>query len=79
MEVKVIGAGCPECDELCENTKRALQQLGIEAEVEHVGDLIEIVKLGVMSAPSLLVDGKLLVAGKVAKTDEIVKKLQGSL
>ena len=41
-----------------------------------IGDLLEIVKLGVLSAPSLMVDGKLLVAGKVSSQKEIVKLLK---
>ena len=76
MDIKIIGEGCPDCSRLYDNTQAALAQLGIKAEIVKVGDLIEIVKLGVMSAPSLMVDGKLLVAGKVAGQKEIVKLLK---
>ena len=76
MEIKIIGEGCPDCSRLHDNTVEALQELGLEADVQKVGDLIEIVKLGVMSAPSLMVDGKLLVAGKVATKKEIIKLLK---
>lgn len=76
MDIKIIGEGCPDCSRLYGNTVSALAELGIEAEVTKVGDLIEIVKLGVMSAPSLMVDGKLLVAGKVSSQKEIVKLLK---
>ena len=76
MDVKIIGSGCDDCSRLYENTVAALAELHIDAEVTKVGDLIEIVKLGVMSAPSLMVDGKLLVAGKVASQKEIVKLLK---
>ena len=76
MDVKIIGEGCPDCSRLYDNTIAALSELDIKAEVTKIGDLIEIVKLGVMSAPSLMVDGKLLVAGKVASQKEIVKLLK---
>ena len=76
MDIKIIGEGCPDCSRLYGNTVSALAELGIEAEVTKVGDLIEIVKLGVMSAPSLMVDGKLLVAGKVSSQKEIAKLLK---
>ena len=76
MDVKIIGSGCDDCSRLYDNTLAALAELNIEAEVSKIGDLIEIVKLGVMSAPSLMVDGKLLVAGKVATQKEIVKLLK---
>lgn len=76
MDVKIIGEGCPDCSRLYDNTAAALSELGINAQITKVGDLIEIVKLGVMSAPSLMVDEKLLVAGKVATQKEIVKLLK---
>lgn len=76
MDIKIIGSGCPDCSRLYDNTVSALAELGIQAEVTKVGDLMEIVKLGVMSAPSLMVEGKLLVAGKVASQREIVKLLK---
>ena len=62
MNLKVIGTGCEDCDRLYENTKQAIAQLGIEAELEKVEDLMEIVKLGVMTAPSLMKDGKLIIS-----------------
>lgn len=76
MDIKVIGSGCPDCDRLHANTLEALSELGLEATVTKVGDLLEIVKLGVLSAPSLMVDGKLVVSGKVAGKKEIVKILK---
>lgn len=76
MDIKVIGSGCPDCDRLYANTADALQELGISADITKVGDLIEIVKLGVLSAPSLMVDGKLLVSGRIATKKEIIKLLK---
>ena len=76
MDIKIIGSGCDDCSRLYDNTIEALQELGIQADITKVGDLIEIVKLGVMQAPSLMVDGKLLVAGRVAGKKDIVKLLK---
>ena len=76
MDVKIIGEGCPACSRLYDNTLAALAELGMEADIQKVGNLIDIVKLGVLSAPSLMVDGKLLIAGKVASRKEIVKVLK---
>lgn len=76
MDIKIIGSGCPDCSRLYDNTVAALAELGLQAEVTKIGDLMEIVKLGVLSAPSLMADGKLLVAGKVASRKEIVKLLK---
>ncbi|WP_296626819.1 thioredoxin family protein [uncultured Negativibacillus sp.] len=76
MNLKVIGTGCDKCDQLYANTKEAVAKLGIEAEIEKIEDLMEIVKLGVMTSPSLMKDGKLIVSGQVVSTDKIVKLLQ---
>lgn len=71
MNIKVIGTGCEKCDKLYNNVKEALEETGIQAEVEKIEDLMEIVKLGVMTSPSLMIDGNLVVSGRVAKKDEI--------
>ena len=79
MIIKVIGAGCAECGRLYENTLAAACESGIPAiEIQKIEDLIEIVKLGVLSAPSLMIDGKLAVSGRVAKKDEILHLIRSS-
>ncbi len=76
MDVKVIGAGCPDCDKLKASTEAALKELGINAEIQRISSLKEIVLLGVMDAPSLLVDGKLLISGQAASKEEVVAQLK---
>ena len=75
MEIKVIGMGCENCDALYRNTLEAVERLHLDADIVKVEDLVEIVRLGVMSAPALMADGKLLAAGRVLKTKEIEKLL----
>lgn len=76
MNIKVIGTGCEKCDKLYDNVQEAVKELGIDAEIEKVEDLMEIVKLGVMSSPSLMVDGKVVSAGRVLKKEDVIKKLK---
>ena len=76
MNIKVIGEGCDKCDRLYENTKEAIEALQLDADLEKVEDLIEIVKLGVLTAPSVMVDGKLVVSGQVASTKTLMKLLE---
>lgn len=76
MDVKVIGAGCPDCDKLKASTEAALKELGIDAEIQRISSLKEIVLLGIMTAPSLLVDGKLLISGQAASKEEVRKQLE---
>ena len=76
MVIKVIGEGCKDCDKLYENVTEAVNELNLDAKVEKVEDLIEIVKLGVMTSPSVMVDGKLVVSGNVASVKNLVKILK---
>ena len=76
MNIKVLGEGCEKCSQMYENTKEAGKEQGIDAEIEKIEDLIEIVKLGVLSAPSLMVDGEILVSGQTISVKRIKKLLQ---
>lgn len=53
-------------------TKAALAQLGMDTAIDHVTDFAQIAAYGVMSTPALVVDGKVVVYGKVLKTEEVV-------
>ena len=75
MEIKVIGEGCEKCDRLYENTCLAVKELGLEASIDKVEDLMDIVRLGVMTTPSVMMDGKLIISGRVPKVKEIIKLL----
>ena len=74
--VKILGSGCAKCNELEANTKAALEQLGMDTEIDHVTDFTQIASYGVMSTPALVVDGKVVAFGKVLKTEEIAKIIQ---
>ena len=76
MDGKIIGAGCPDCDKSKASTEAALKELGIKAEIQRISSLKDIVLLGVMTAPSLLVDGKLLISGQAASKEEVKKQLE---
>lgn len=76
MDIKVVGSGCDKCGKLYENTVEAVSQLGWNEQVEKVEDLIDIVKLGVMSVPALVINGKIAVAGRSPKAEEIIRILK---
>lgn len=76
MIIKVIGEGCKDCNKLYENVTEAVNELNLDAKVEKVEDLIEIVKLGVMTSPSVMVGDKLVVSGNVASVKNLVKILK---
>ncbi len=75
MKIKVLGPGCKNCENLADNTKAALKELGLEAEIEKVTDFAEIAGYGILSTPGLVVDDKVVSSGKVLKPKDIVKLL----
>lgn len=75
MEIKVLGPGCPNCKKMEEMTRAAVSELGVEANIEKVTDIAEIMKLGIMSTPGLIVNGKVKHSGKPLPSPEKVKEL----
>ena len=75
MIIKVLGTGCASCKKLEENTKQAVEELGIEATIEKVTDFKQIMAYGVMKTPALVVDEKIKIMGRVPSAEEIKKFL----
>ena len=75
MQVKVLGAGCANCHALEDRTNQALIQLGADGTVEMVTDYGQIVGYGVMNTPALVVDGKVVLSGRVPQVPELVSIL----
>ncbi|MBI5338210.1 MAG: TM0996/MTH895 family glutaredoxin-like protein [Mycolicibacterium rufum] len=71
MIIKILGPGCRNCRNLEKNTREALASLGIDAGIEAVTDYAEIAGYGLMQTPGLVVDGQLVLAGKVPSTEEL--------
>ncbi|MFA5701737.1 MAG: thioredoxin family protein [Desulfuromonas sp.] len=74
-KIQILGTGCPKCEKLAGNAKKAADNLGLDYEIEKVTELSQIMEFGVMSTPALAVDGKVLVVGKVASPAELEKLL----
>lgn len=77
--VLILGGGCKNCHTLEDNTRAALQQLGVSANIGHVTDFAHIAQYGVMRTPALVVDGKVLSSGRVLSPEEAAKLLKDSL
>ena len=71
MKIEILGTGCAKCKTLYENTRAAVQEKGIEADIVKIEDIQSIMKYGVMSTPALVVDGKVIFSGKTASAGEI--------
>jgi small redox-active disulfide protein 2 len=73
MTIKVLGACCKKSTETFENTKVAVREMGLDVEVENIGDVVEISKYGVMSTPALVINEKVVSYGKLLKTADVKK------
>jgi len=73
MKIEILGMGCPKCKLLTANAEAAAKDLNIVAEIVKVADIDKITEYGVMVTPALVVDGKVVSAGKVLTKDEIKK------
>ena len=73
--IQILGTGCPKCKMLTANAEAAVKELGIEATIEKVEKIQEIMKFAVMTTPALVVDGQVKSAGKVLSTEDIKKFL----
>lgn len=71
MMIKILGPGCKNCAGLERAARKAAEDLGIDATVEHVTDYATIARYGVMSTPALVVDEKVVVTGRVPTPAEI--------
>ena len=74
--IKVLGAGCKSCHEMYENTKRAVKDMVLSAEVEYITDMQKVMEYGVMRMPALVVNEKVVAIGKVLKVNEVMALLQ---
>ena len=71
MKIQVLGTGCVRCKNLAANAETALQQLGVEAEIEKVTAIEEIAAYQVFATPALAIDGSIKSAGRIPSPAEI--------
>ena len=75
MEIKVLGTSCPSCKTLYETTKQAIAELGSDATLIKEEDLLKIMEYNILSLPALVIDGKVVSAGKRLSLKEIKELL----
>jgi small redox-active disulfide protein 2 len=76
VKIEVLGTGCAKCKSLTKNVEKAVQELGIKAEIVKVDNVQEIMNRGVMMTPALYIDGKSMMVGRTATVEEIKKMLK---
>ncbi|MGI6650090.1 MAG: thioredoxin family protein [Bacillota bacterium] len=76
MEIKILGPGCAKCHALEKVTREAVQEMGIDATVNDVRDLKEIMSYGILLTPGLVINEKVKSSGKVLNKSAIKKYIE---
>lgn len=75
MKIQIAGPGCVRCQATEKIVNQVCADLNLQADIEHVYDLMKYIKMGVRLTPAVLVDGKVVCAGRVPTVDELKKAL----
>lgn len=75
MKIKVLGTGCSTCKKLYNDVNEVISELKINADLEKIEDIQQIMSYGIMSVPALVINDKVKFAGKSPSKDELKKYL----
>lgn len=70
MKVEVLGPGCPRCEQTHRNIINAAAELGIAAEIDYITDVNAIAQRGMLRTPAVIVDGKVVIQGRIPSPRE---------
>jgi small redox-active disulfide protein 2 len=73
--IQILGTGCARCRDLTANAEKAVQELGIEAHIEKVTEIQDIIKFQILMTPGLVINGQVKAAGRVPSVEEIKQLL----
>lgn len=73
--VKILGPGCPKCNDLYRLTEMVARQMGLDCQIEKVTDIRQITSYGILMTPALVVDEEVKISGKVPSPDDLKEML----
>jgi small redox-active disulfide protein 2 len=76
MNIKILGTGCAKCKSLEKLTIEVVEENKFDAEITKVEDIVQIMRYGVMSTPALVIDGKVMISGRVPSKEEIKQQIE---
>ncbi len=71
MKIKVLGPGCNRCDAVERTVREVVSELAIDATVEHVGDVRQMIRYPIKATPGLIIDEKVVCSGRVPSKAEV--------
>ncbi|MFN2114091.1 MAG: thioredoxin family protein [Anaerolineae bacterium] len=75
MNVKVLGSGCANCDKLTGLVREVVSEMAMDAKIEKVEGLVDIMKYGITATPGLVIDEKVVSTGRVPTKAEVTTML----
>jgi len=75
MNIKILGSGCANCQNLEKAARQAVEELGLEATFEKVTDYADIASYGIMRTPGLVVDEEVVLSGRVPTAGQVKELL----
>jgi small redox-active disulfide protein 2 len=79
MEIRILGPGCPRCNEVEKRTKNVLAELNVLADVQKVVDFNKIAEYRIYATPGLVINGKVKCSGRIPSQEEIKRWIQEEL
>ena len=79
LQVKILGSGCPNCKKLEQVARKAVDNMGVEAEIIKVTDYNDIMSYDILSTPGLVINEKVVSAGRIPAEGEVVTFLANAL
>ena len=79
MVIKILGAGCANCKRLEAITQEVVRELSVPAEIQHVTDYKDIMSYGIMATPGLVIDEKVVSAGRIPSKAEVTTWITSAL
>ena len=72
MDIKILGPGCPKCNQTEKVVREAVTEAGVEAQIEKITGAMEIAGYGVFGTPAVVVDGEVKSVGKIPKKQDVI-------
>jgi len=79
LKIEILGTGCPNCNKLESETKKAVENLAIEANFEKITDFQKIMAYDILSTPGLVINDELVSSGRIPSQGELTSFLTSAL